>query len=321
LGTGTGQAYGCRLTTNSNAGFAGLQLGGAKGDLKPQRGLTFSAGLDINAGLLWDVLQGLTANITYYNTKFMDVITNQQVQANIPEATSFGPACGTGSTSFTPGTVGCLAGWSSTDPNILALLAGRPLTSSLPTRIYTIVDNRIQNPFTIWQAGFDFEINYRLETETWGVFTWSLNGNEIVRFSQKPNSATGVVLDVNNCTNNARYCSSELNGSARVSWRYEDFTAGLTFNYTHPYWSPNNTFPWTLPGPNRPAGFQHVGSLQTFDVNMGYTLPDEWLDGTTVSLNITNLLDTPPPFFDNAAGFTNGSQIGRILAVSMTKKW
>ena len=321
LGTGAGQQYGCKLTTNSNAGFAGLTIGGAKGDLKPERGVTFSAGLDVDAGKLWDLLDGFVANITYYNTKFIDVITNQQVQANIPEATSFGPACGTGSTSLVPGNAGCKPGWDPSDPNIVALISGRPLTSTLPSRIYTIVDNRIQNPFTIWQAGFDFNINYRFETETMGTFTWSLNGNEIVRFAQKANSSTATVLDVNNCTNNARYCSSELQGSMHIGWRYEDISLGATFNYTHPYWSPNGTFPWSLPGPNRPAGFEHVGSLQTFDMNFSYTLPDDWMSGSSVSVTVNNLLDKAPPFFDNAAGFTNGSQIGRTVAVSLTKKW
>jgi iron complex outermembrane receptor protein len=318
LGTGVGQAYGCRLTTQGNAGFGGLQIGGAKGDLKPQRGLTYSAGLDIDAGQLWDVLTGFTASITYYNTKFMDVITNQQVQANIPEATSFGPAVSASNP---------LGGWSPTDPNIVTLISSRPLTSVLPSRIYTIVDNRIQNPFTIWQAGFDFELNYRYETDEWGTFTWSMNGNEVIRFSQRPNSVTGVVLDVNNCTNNARYCTSELQGSMRVGWRYESFNAGVTFNYVHPYTSPNTTFPYNQPGQTvngaitRPANFAHVGSLQTFDLNFGYTLPDEWLSGASVTLNINNVLDKPPPFFDNSSGFTNGSQIGRTIAVSMTKKW
>ncbi len=321
VGTGAGQAYGCLLTTQSNANFAGLQLGGAKGDLKPERGLTYSAGLDIDAGRLWDVLEGLVANITYYNTKFIDVITNQQVQANIPEATSFGPACGTGSTSTTPGTTGCLPGWSPSDPNIVSLVASRPLTSVLPTRIYTIVDNRIQNPFTIWQAGFDFEINYRWQSDNLGTFTWSLNGNQVIRFSQKPNSSTGALLDVNDCKNSARYCTSELQGSMRLNWRYEAYTATLTFNYTHPYWAPNNTFPWSLPGPNRPAGFVKVGSLQTFDLNLGYTLPEEWISGTSVTMTVTNLLDMKPPFFDSAAGFTAGSQIGRIVSVGLVKKW
>jgi iron complex outermembrane receptor protein len=107
----------------------------------------------------------------------------------------------------------------------------------------------------------------------------------------------------------------------RLAWRMDAISAGLTFNYVHPYNAPNSTFPWSLPGPNRLASFQHVGSLQTFDLNIGYTLPEEWLDGTNVSLTINNILDKPPPFFDNSSGFTNGSQIGRLISFGIVKKW
>jgi iron complex outermembrane receptor protein len=71
----------------------------------------------------------------------------------------------------------------------------------------------------------------------------------------------------------------------------------------------------------RVAGYEHVGSLQTFDLNLGYTLPEDWISGSQVSLNINNVLDKPPPFFNNSSGFTNGSQIGRTISIGIVKKW
>ncbi len=312
VGNGTGQAYGCRLTTSSNTGFSGLQIGGANATLKPERGLTYSAGIDVDAGQLWDVLDGLTAEVTYYNTKFIDVVTNQQVQANIPEATSFGPAV-SGSNP--------LGGWAITDPLIQDILATRPINGTLPSRVYTIIDNRIQNPFTIWQAGFDFSINYRVQTESYGTFTWGLNGNQIVRFSQKPNSATGVLLDVVDCKNNARYCSSEFAGSMRLGWRMDAYSASVTFNYMHPFNAALSTFPYNFVPPFNGSTYGHIGALETFDLNLGYTLPSEWLDGTSVSLTVNNVLDTKPPFWDNANGFSVGSEIGRLISFGIAKKW
>ncbi len=312
LGSGPGQTYGCRLTTSSNSGFSGLQIGGANATLKPERGLTYSAGIDFDAGRLWDVLDGLSGSVTYYQTKFIDVITNQQVQANIPEATSFGPAVSASNP---------LGGWAITDPLIQDILGTRAVTGSLPARVYTIVDNRIQNPFIIWQGGLDFNVNYRVETEEYGTFTWSLNGNQILRFSQKPNSSTGILQNVQDCRNNARYCSSEFAGSTRIGWRMDAFSAGLTFNYMHAFNVPNNTFPYSLPGPDRVTSYQHIGSLQTYDLNLGYTLPEEWLDGTSLSLTVTNVFDTSPPFYDNANGFSVGSEIGRLISFGVVKKW
>lgn len=318
-GTGAGQAYGCQLTTTSNPNFSGLRVVGARGfSLKPETGLTFSAGLDLDAGKFWDLLEGFTASVTYYNTKFMNVITSAQVEQNIPEATSFGPAVNPNDG---------LPGWSSSDPNIQAIISQRALTTTLPARIYTIVDTGIQNPFTIWQAGFDFTVGYRLETDSLGTFNWSVSANQIARFSQKANSATATVLDVGDCKNGARYCTSELQGSMHLGWRLGDISTSLTFNYVHPYNAPNSNFPWSLVGPTvngqvtRQAGFEHVGSLQTFDLNVAYALPSDLLEGTSVSVNVQNLFDRPPPFFDSATGFTNGSEIGRIVSMSLTKKW
>ncbi len=92
LGTGSGEVYGCQLSTSGNSAFSGLTVRGANAGLKPERGLTYSAGIDFNAGQMWDVLDGLSGSITYYQTKFINVVTNQQVENNIPEDTSFGPA-------------------------------------------------------------------------------------------------------------------------------------------------------------------------------------------------------------------------------------
>ncbi len=305
-------AYGCLLTTSGHAAFSGLRVGGGNASLKPERGLTYSAGIDFDAGRLWDALDGLSGSVTYYQTKFIDVVTNQQVENNIPEATSFGPASNPADG---------LPGWLPTDTVIQDLIATRPLDGALPARIYTIIDLRIQNPYTIWQGGLDFNLNYRYQTDNYGTFTWSLNGNQIVRFSQKGNSSVAPLLDVNDCKNSARYCTPESAGSMRLGWRMDAFSAGLTFNFTHPYNAPNNNFPWSLAGPNRIARYEHVGSLQTFDLNLGYTLPEEWLDGTSVSLTVTNLLDKTPPFYDSTNGFTVGSEIGRLISFGVVKKW
>ncbi len=148
-----------------------------------------------------------------------------------------------------------------------------------------------------------------------------MNGNQVVRFSQKPNSSIGAIRDINDCKNSARYCTSEFAGSMRLNWRMDAFSAALTYNYMHPFNAPNRNYPWNLPGPNRVASYQHVNALQTVDLNLGYTLPDEWLDGTSVSLTVKNLLDTPPPFYDSSSGFTVGSEIGRLISFGVVKKW
>jgi iron complex outermembrane receptor protein len=40
-----------------------------------------------------------------------------------------------------------------------------------------------------------------------------------------------------------------------------------------------------------------------------------------VNLNINNILDTDPPFFNNSSGSQGGSAIGRMVTVGVRKKW
>ncbi len=299
-------------------------MGGTPLTVKPEIGLAYSGGFDIDFGRFWDLLEGLTTGITFYNTKFIGIHTNQSLLDFIPSANGFGPACGSDSTNFTPGNPGCLPGWSPTDPAIVSALQNATLGGVLPTRIYTIADNAVQNAATVWQNGLDFEINYRLPTDNMGTFSFGLTGNQIFRFSQR-GGYTGPVIDIKDGNNAGRFTGIELTATANIGWTMDPFGARLSIAFQHPYNDTVTAFPYTLSGPGRLAGFQHIHAYVNYDLNLTYNLPEDLFAGVTggmqVYATINNLLDSPPPFQDNATGNAGFNQIGRLVTLGFRKKW
>ncbi len=315
-------AVGCKNVNQNGTGSQGLRFTSGSPFLKPQLGQTYSVNLVFdNFGKFWDVLEGLSTQFTYYQAKFSGAITNigiitSQTNAGLPNLTTFGPANCTGSGA---GTV-CTPGWAPSDPVIQNLLVQAPLSDPLPTRIYSVLDNSVQNAYTLWQNGLDFSVNYRLQTDDYGAFTFGLTGNQILRATQQ-NGAGTVPFDTKNGHNPGRFSDIEFTGRLAINWQMAPYRVGLSLNYQHPYNIANSTFPFNFPGPDRTASKQHIGAQQTVDLSFGYDLPDEWLSGTSLNANINNLFDTDPPYRNNSSGYVGGNVIGRTVTIGIRKKW
>ena len=52
-------------------------------------------------------------------------------------------------------------------------------------------------------------------------------------------------------------------------------------------------------------------------------MPNDWVEGTSLSLTINNLLDQKPPFYDSGLGYDpdNASPMGRLAEMSIRKKF
>jgi len=319
-------AAGCKIVNQNGTNSQGVTLFTGNPNLKPEIGQSYSANLLFDDfGKFWDPLEGLRAQVTYYQAKFVGAATNigiitSQTNAGLPRLTTFAPANCTGSGASTV----CTPGWAPSNAVIQNLLVQAPLTNALPSTIYSIQDNSVQNAFTLWQDGLDFSINYRLRTDNYGNFTFGLNGNEILRASQQ-NGAGTPVFDTKGGLNGGRFADDELTGRANVNWQLDSYTVNLAYNYEHPYHNGVTTFPFNLPGPGRAANFQNVSALQTFDLTLNYILPDNMLpyglaSGTSVNMVINNILDTPPPFEDASRPFSVGNPIGRLITLAIRKK-
>lgn len=319
-------AYGCKISfagTNGAGTSAALSVAGGNGSLRPATGRSWSTGLDIDFGKMWDPLAGATLSATFWNISYHGLITNQQTQNNIPQLTYFAP----------------VGGWTPQSAYVQTFLTGRPITIALPSSIWATVDTRLQNAFNIWENGIDFSGNYSYRTDTAGIFHFGLDGTELLRYSTQ-GGTTNPILSTLNGDNSPRYNSQALSFRGHLGWAYDAFYADFAMNYIQAYNINAANFPYNLPGPGRgyyegyppvftSAGTAHVGALTNFDLSVNYALPDQFLDlpkylssGSTVSLVIQNIFDQAPPFNPTTAnGYVEGNPIGRLITIAFRKKF
>jgi outer membrane receptor protein involved in Fe transport len=73
------------------------------------------------------------------------------------------------------------------------------------------------------------------------------------------------------------------------------------------------------------AAGRPIGSWTTADVQVRYTPTRGPLGGTAVTLNIQNLLNSDPPFYDSPEGVAfdaaNTNVLGRFVSVQLTRSW
>jgi hypothetical protein len=212
-------------------------------------------------------------------------------------------------------------GWTPTSPAVISALGNEPLNATLPATIWYYTLAGQNNAYKLWSNGLDYGVNYRFDSDI-GSWRLGLNGNEILRFTQQNIGSTVLFTDLNGNGGSAgRFQAQQMTFRATVDWSMDAYRIGLGFNFQSAFKAANSNFPY-----NQTAfgGFQHVSPLQTVDLNAGYTIPQgfyQGLDGMQVNLTVTNLFDTNPPFFDTAAGFNVGSQIGRIVTVALKKSF
>ena len=324
-------AAGCKV--NNTAGASqGLSIFTGNPALKPSLGQSYSANLVFDDfGKFWDVLDGLSTQFTYYQAKLTGANTNigigtTQTNAGLPFLTAFGPdnGCNVATAATCGAGLANAPGWTQTAATVQQFLIRAPLTAVLPPTIYSLQQNTIQNAFDVWQSGLDFSINYRLSTDNLGSFSFGLNGNQILRASQR-NAGNPLVFDTKNGRNGGRFTNIEFTGRANVNWHLDPLSLGFSINFQHPYNAGRTTFPFTLPGPDRLANQQHISAQLTYDANASYELPGDMFggltNGTSLNIAVSNLFDTDPPYADTSSGQAGGSAIGRQINIGLRKKW
>ncbi|OJU07828.1 MAG: hypothetical protein BGN86_06020 [Caulobacterales bacterium 68-7] len=75
---------------------------------------------------------------------------------------------------------------------------------------------------------------------------------------------------------------------------------------------------------NGEAG-QTIDAWTTFDLNLRRTVTVFGASPLTLSLNVQNLLDEDPPFYDNPVAVaydpTNADALGRVVSLQLTQRW
>lgn len=268
-----------------------LVLAGGNADLKPETADTWSLGFDWRPE---GALEGLTASVTYYNVAFQDAIGVTPV--------------GRGSFFTNPG----FASLFIRNPSLEALTArvgglsvdGAPSLASLyaPGSLTPAIffDARRHNFGTLDVDGIDFNLRYA-RPASFGLWHVGLAGTYGLNRESRLSKQDLKINEFKNGT--GRY--SLVASSGLISGA---FAGELTVNYSS---SADLT---GIPDQNKVSGFTTVNLFGSYDLGLSGAFSD-----TTVTLNVDNIFDEEPPYYNAAGGTANGSTLGRVVSIGLRK--
>ena len=266
-----------------------ILLAGGNPNLKPEEADTWSIGADWRPT---GALEGLSGSLTYFNVEFTDAI---------------GLVLGAPGLFTNPG----YAAYYTLNPTLAqaqAATAGMRLdgavsVASLYAGFFTpaiLIDARRNNLGSLEVDGLDFNLQYARPTD-FGVWHLGLAGTYNLNRDSQAVAGAAIVDELDNGV--SRF---SLVGSAGVV--VGPLTTELTINHSDGA---------DLQGV---VGQTKVDSFTTVNLFASYDLPsDGWLDGTTLTINVDNVFDEDPPYYNNANGYANGSTLGQLVSVGIRK--
>ena len=216
-----------------------------------------------------------------------------------------------------------------TQAEINANAAGTRLSSELdPNNIFFFFNRDMANVVNLDIAGWDIQGRYGFETENLGRFTIGGSVMYVDKFDQffGQGGETFSVLGTQGF--NQTFSSVEMQARADFTWESGDFRLTTMAYYTpsHLNWSSTSQEPIGLTPRGNPdgTGGDKVDSFVTFDLNLTYSLSnlnafDGSLGDTVVYLDLNNVFDEDPPFYNSPDGYGpyNANPIGRVISAGI----
>ncbi|MFC3077824.1 TonB-dependent receptor domain-containing protein [Phenylobacterium terrae] len=274
-----------------------LALQGGNPTLQPETATTWTAGFDLEPA----PLPGLRLSATWFRTRFKDRI-DRPVSQNVAGALT--------DPRFTPFVRLIAPATNAADREIIARLLADPATTTsqgvFPPEAYgAVVEIRNVNTGALEVEGIDAQATLARDVAD-GRLSLSLNASWILDYRQQ-------------LTPTATW--QALAGTATFP---ADFRARLAADFTRG--------PWSLGlAANHTSGFEDgrgrdIDALTTLDAYGRITGATGTLwEGLTLALNVRNLLDADPPFYDNPLGFafdpSAHDAVGRFVSLQLTRRW
>lgn len=268
-----------------------ILLAGGNPNLKPEEADTWSLGFDWKPD---GALDGLSASVTYFNVAFTDAI-------GLPPFLSGAPFFANPS----------YASYFIRNPTLAQATAatagmrveGAPSVASLYAGFFTpavLIDARRTNLGTLDVDGIDFNVQYLRPTD-FGAWHVGLAGTYNLTRDSRPVPGGPVTDEFDNGSS-----PYSLVGSAGVA--FDAFAVELTVNHSAA------ADVQGIVGQTKIDSFTTVNLFGAYDLSFGGFLSD-----TTLTLNVDNLFDEEPPFYNAAGGTANGSTLGRLISVGVRK--
>lgn len=199
----------------------------------------------------------------------------------------------------------------------IASVCNRPdyqgsIAACLASAPAAIVDDRIANLSSTKTSGLDINLHEKLTTDV-GVFNFGFIGNYVFHFDQSVTDTSPSVDILNTFGNPLKFRFRATAGWDRHLPEESGLGANLAMNFVNGYINSGSKL------------VPEMGSLTTFDAQLHYHTAENsgWLGGLDLAINAVNVFNQSPPFADDNFGYdsSNVQPIGRVLSLSVTKKW
>ena len=265
-----------------------MAIAGGNADLRPEKADTWSLGADLRPA----AIPGLVASATYFNVKFKDAIA-------VPPFTSPLLFSDPNYARFyilnpTLAQAKAAAGNLRIDgvPSLEALYA-----TSSP---YVLFLAQRANLGAVNVDGIDFNIAYSRPTG-FGALNASFAGTYLINRKTQTVQGGPFSDDLKNGTGRFLFTAS-------VGGTVGDLSARATLNHRSGY-------PVVGVAPQT-----RVSAFDTVDLFFSYDL-GKLVPNMLLTLNVDNVFDKDPPWFNNAVGYTNGSTLGRLVSLGIRAKF
>ena len=298
----TAQSKTCNISS-----LQGLRVNTGDHNAGPQKGSGYSFGLDFHP----DFLPALRGQVTFWHSRIKGAVTGPQIDF-VVHTKSLAHLL-----TFYPG--------GATPEQIAAATAHIPQVSALPTVTGYILQVINSNYLNLDVDGIDANVSYAIETTGAGTFTIGDSLTYFTKFKQSYGDGTWYSV-LNTTGSNGVFPSVQFQMRGNLGWQWGGLDANLFLNYTGAYrnWSGSATNPVTLDDNGNPTGGgDRVSPNLTIDANIAYTFSGGWLDGKQVSLNVRNLFDRKPPFYNTSSGYDDyvANVIGREITLGLRLKF
>jgi len=277
-----------------------LVIQGNNPNLKPETAKTWTAGFDV----VPDADPDLALSLTYYSIDFAGQIATPDVQNPFNILAQESEWSGVITRNPTAAQIAAIC-------NRPDYLYGT-IASCLASKPAAIIDYRLANLSSTQTNGLDLNIHQKLRTDV-GLFDLGWTGNYVFHFKQELSSTSPAVDVLNTYSNPLKFRFRTTAAWDQHLPEESGLGASLAVNFTNAYRNPTST---ALP---------EIGSLTTVDLQLRYHYAESsgWLGGIDFAINAINLFNQSPPFVDNIYGFDNlnAQPLGRVLGLTVTKKW